>query len=203
MKPTILFLSALLVCAIASGCSSTESSTAPTVKLSADDHEAMMQMWMELATPGEHHAALEPFAGTFAVDERMRHGPDEPWMSASGTATTRWVLGDRFLQTEYRTMGEMGPYEGIGYFGYDNAKQEYVSIWMNTWGTMIAPAATGTMNGHEVTMTQEWEDTLEGRTKTMRMVHTIVDRNVINMKMWSPGPDGSDYLMLDITYTRQ
>jgi hypothetical protein len=101
--------------------------------------EEMMAQWEKLGTPGEHHEKLGYAVGDWRVDgEFYMPGPDgeNMKMEATGSMTSEWVLGGRFVQTHYHLDDMMGqPFDGIAYVGYDNGKQEYVSIWMDSMST--------------------------------------------------------------------
>jgi hypothetical protein len=96
--------------------------------------EAMMKRMMELATPGEHHKALDRFVGNWDATIKMWMGPGEPTVT-KGSANYSWMLGGRYLQGKHT--GDFGgmPFEGFGIEGYDNAQQRYFSVWFDTMGT--------------------------------------------------------------------
>lgn len=166
--------------------------------------EEMMARYMQLAQPGEHHAKLEPFIGEFTFEASMRMGPDTPWSTSAGTMTTRWILGGRYQLSEYdSTSEEMGPFSGMGILGFDNANERYMSVWLDTWGTWIPPAAKGTMKGNVLTMENSFENPVTGRTEKYRDVTTIVDANHYTFEMYAPGPDGELFRNLEIKYTRK
>jgi hypothetical protein len=201
--PTLL---SILVVLPALACQTDSRASAAAADSPADEMamEEMMARYMELAEPGEHHALLAPFVGTFTFEARMRMGPDAPWSPSAGTMTTRWVLGERFQLSEYEsTSAEMGSFQGLGLLGYDNAKERYVSVWVDTWGTMIPPAAEGTMEGNVLTMTNSFVNPVTGATERYRDVTTIVDDDTYTFEMFTPGPDGELYRNLEIRYTRR
>ena len=97
---------------------------------------AMMEKMMQLATPGEEHKALAKMAGKWENDYKYRMGPDAPWMEFKGTSEAKPVLGGRYMMDSlhFEMMGM--PMEGLQFLGYDNMKEEYISLWadsMSTW----------------------------------------------------------------------
>ena len=166
--------------------------------------EELMENYMELAKPGEFHAKLTPFIGDWSFETRMRMAPDAPWTNSTGTMSSKWVLGGRYMLSSYSSeSAEIGAFEGLGLVGYDNAKQRYVSTWIDTWGTMIPPAGEGDMEGNVLTMENEMVNPVTGRTERWREVTTLIDANHYSFEMYAPGPDGELYRNLEIQYTRR
>lgn len=100
-----------------------------------DMDPAMIQKMMELATPGEPHKELAKMAGNWELDFKMRMSPDSDWIDAKGTSEIKPLLGGRYVMetVKFSMMGM--PVEGINILGYDNNKQEYTSLWADTWST--------------------------------------------------------------------
>lgn len=90
---------------------------------------------MELATPGEPHKELAKLAGTWDLEFKYRMGPDAEWMAFKGTSEVKPLLDGRYMMetSKFEMMGM--PSEGINILGYDNMKQEYTSLWADTWST--------------------------------------------------------------------
>ena len=66
--------------------------------------------------------------------------PNAPPMETSGSTETEMILGGRFLVDH--TTGEFNgqKFEGMGISGYDNIKQKYISVWLDTMGTGMMTA---------------------------------------------------------------
>jgi hypothetical protein len=96
--------------------------------------EQMKQM-MALATPGEHHQALNKMAGDWNTTMTSYMDPAAGPTVSTGTAHCEWILGGRYMQSKHTaTFGGM-PFEGLGLDGYDNAKKEYFTLWLDNMGT--------------------------------------------------------------------
>ncbi len=114
---------------------------------SPEQMQKMMQEWMKLMQPGEHHKKLDLHVGEWETTTKMfMGGPDAPATTSKGKSSIKWVLGKRFLQEQVKSTFKMPdgkggmasmPYEAIGYFGYDNARNVYTSVWMDSMGTQI------------------------------------------------------------------
>ena len=99
-----------------------------------ENEQAMMERMMKLAAPGEHHAHLEMMAGNWQQANRMRMGPDAPWIESKSTSSAEFILGGRFLTQTYKgeaMMGSPQPFEGFGIMGFDNQKAKYTSLWLD------------------------------------------------------------------------
>ena len=165
--------------------------------------EAEMKAWMEASTPGENHKRLDPFVGEWNVKMTTQMAPDAPKEETTGQMTNKWVLDGRFLLQEYTgTMMGM-PFNGLGTWGYDNVKKEYIGSWMDT-------SSTGAMNstGQYDAATKAWTmkgSFLEpsGKAIPTRQVIKIVDPNTHTFEFYMPGPDGKEFKSMMLTYTRK
>src|SRR5262245_41553539 len=85
------------------------------------DMAKMMEACMKAGTPGKEHEELAKCVGTWKVTGKHWVTSDAPPMESSGTSTFEMILGGRFLQEHHKgTMGDMGPFEGIGTLGFNN-----------------------------------------------------------------------------------
>src|SRR4029077_16063184 len=83
------------------------------------DHQAMMDTYKKLATPGEPHKQQASLAGTWTTKTKEWMDPTKPPTESTGTCEEKVLLDGRFLQQVCN--GEMmgQPYTGIGTTGYD------------------------------------------------------------------------------------
>lgn len=163
-----------------------------------------MKAWLKYATPGEHHKHLETLVGTWDAKTKFWLAPGAPVQESTGKAKHSAVLGGRFVQVTYESEFMAQPFSGIGYIGYDNYKQKYVDVWMDTMGTLMMTsqgACDGT--GKVITMRGEYEDPLSGKTKAMRSVYRFVDPNQYILEMYDKGPDGTEFKAMEIVHTRR
>lgn len=101
------------------------------------EEQAMMENWMEVATPGPQHAKLDYFVGKWNTSSKMWMAPGQPPSVEPGTATFQWTLGKRFLTQTYEGKLMGMPYEGTGLTGFDNYKNKWVATWAGNMGTNI------------------------------------------------------------------
>ena len=166
------------------------------------DEKAAMEAMQKAATPGDAHKKLEPLIGTFDVKVKMWMDPSKPAEESTGTSQNTWVLGNRFVETKHEGTFMGQPFSGIGYTGYDNVTKRYVGTWMDTAGTGMM-VSKGTMAGNVMRASSSMPDPMSGKMTTMTMKTTLVDNDHYTMEMWGPGPDGKNYKMMEIAYTRK
>ena len=96
------------------------------------------------------------------------------------------------------------PFAGIGYTGYDNFRKQYVNIWMDNFGTsMMSTSGTFDSTGKILTTSGEIDDFTTGKKATVREKTTLVSNDEVLFEMFGPGPDGREFRMLEIRYTRK
>lgn len=177
--------------------------TKPAAKHEAQPGQASMEEWMKISSPSDHHKVLEAMVGTFTAKCKFwMDGPTGAATESTGSATSKWVLGGRFIQSEYKGEFMNQPFEGIGYMGYDNGANKYVGSWMDTVSTMIA-TSSGTYDAEKktLTMTGSYTDP-KGNVVKSKDVVTIIDNNTHKFEMYQVGPDGKDVKAGEIVYTR-
>ncbi len=172
----------------------------------------MMAAWAKYAAPGEHHGHLEPLVGRWDLLVKWRMAPDAPMEEHKATSQMKWIIGGRFLLEEVHgdpeeakqdpTMDQ--PFEGLGIIGYDNSASKYVSMWIDSMGTMMfTQQGTCAQSGKVFKMTGEYDDPMTGKKKTVRSVMRIVSNDKIVNEMYDTGPDGKELKTLEATYTRK
>ena len=178
---------------------------------SPEDMAKMMEAFQKAATPGEHHAKLKPLAGKWSFVTKARMGPDQPWEESKGKAEYKWILGGRILVQEVKAEPSPGdammggaPFEGFGLTGYDNMTKEYWNVWGDNYGTgVMMSTGSADPSGKTFTYTGEYNDPMTGEAKTARSVLKIAGDDKLVFEMYNKGPDGKEYQMLEVTYTRQ
>jgi hypothetical protein len=161
--------------------------------------QEQMEAWAKLAAPGPAHQVLLAMVGQFKADVTFFMGPNE--QKSTGVMRNSLVLGGRYLENRYQ--GDAGDMAGIGFVGFDNAKQKYTGLWMDTMSTMIM-VSQGTIDasGKVITMEATVDCPSHGGPQLSRNVTTIVDNDRHTYEMYMPGPDGQQHKCLHIVYTR-
>ncbi|MFQ5463828.1 MAG: DUF1579 domain-containing protein [Phycisphaerae bacterium] len=177
-------------------------------KAAAPDEAAadMMALYQKFAEPGEFHAHLRPMAGKWRIQGKYRFVPGAPWVESKSAGESKWILGGRFLEMRVKGEPMAGSdlaFEGFGVFGYDNHKKKYTSMWMDNMGTMIMMGeGTCDSSGKVITMVSHFTDPVMNMKTSMRSVYRIINNEKYVLSMYGVGPDGKDFLMMELNYAR-
>ena len=157
----------------------------------------------EMPKPGKQHEALKYFEGTWDTAAKFQE-PGKPPMESKGSETATYGMGGFWLTYEYK--GEMmgKPFTGHGAMGYDQQKQKYVGVWIDsTKSGLFTSEGTADPDGKRFTMTAQGYCDSEGRSITMKQVHEIKDKDHWTLHFLTPSPDGKDQEVGTIEYTRR
>ena len=167
---------------------------------------AAMEAWMKASAPGPHHKYMEPFVGKWKTSTRMRMTPEAPWEESTGTSEISWIMGGRFIKEVLRGQVMGMPFEGLGYYGYDNVREEHVGIWMDSMSTTISKT-TGSYDASDkvFTLHGKMDDPMTGaRDVPYKIVHRVHDHDKHVMEFWAPSPSGGEmFKSMVIEYVRQ
>ena len=155
--------------------------------------------------PGEHHARLEPFVGTFRATVKLWMGPGDPLVH-TGTMVNAWDLGGRFLAQRYTGDPMDGPFpdfEGRGYWGYNDGSGRYEGFWIDT-ASNIMMTEEGEVDdaGTTWTMHGSFANPTSGERVAKRSVIRLQDDDHHSMEQYMAGPDGAEHKTMEITYER-
>lgn len=169
--------------------------------------EELMKKCAEYGTPGEGHKCLEPMVGKFEYATKWWLTPDGEAQESKGTCEYKWILDGRFLQQD--VVGppeppENKPFKGLGLCGYDNMKKEYTCIWTDNMSTgMMVSYGKADAAGKVITYTGEGADPMTGNLhQKFRAIEKIESKDKHTFEYYSAGPDGKEFKMMEITYTR-
>lgn len=162
--------------------------------------EDMMAGMMKLSTPNEHHAEIMKSVGNWSAETSFVMDPTQPPTEAPAKMTVESMLDGRYAMGHFSMDFGGQPFEGYSIIGYDNAHEEYISVWMDSMSTRIT-YMTGNMDddGNLVmlgTSTSPMGDT------PMKIVTTFVDDDHTTDKFYDMMPDGTWFNSGTISYTR-
>jgi Protein of unknown function (DUF1579) len=169
----------------------------------APDDAARMEAMMKLIMPGEHHKALQPLIGEWTTSTTMLM-PGAPPGKIAGEGTRKWILGNRYVQEEYK--GEMMgmPFQGLGLMGYDNVLKVYVASWVDSLGTgIIHSTGQSDETGKVITLTGDYADPETQKVTKMRMVTKIQDNDHHTFRMSAIDEAGKETPAMEIAFTRK
>ena len=185
---------------------STTSTASTTANEAKPDSATAMKNWQTYMTPSDVHKMMSSWSGTWTGDVTMWHEPGMPPEKSKSTSQNKMVMGGRY-QVSNHTGNMMGmPFEGMSTLAYDNAKKVFINTWIDNMGSgmmvMEGPwdeaSKTLTLKGKGVDPT-----TANGKEIEMRETFKIIDDNTQMMEMFAPGPDGKEFKMMEIKYTRK
>jgi hypothetical protein len=207
---TVLYLASLGGgTVLAQNAADNKSEVAPQGKT---DESAMMAMMMELAKPGENHKVLAGMVGqwNYKVKYWMNPDPKVPPSESSGTSQVRSVMDGRYIISEHSGKFQMpgpdgtmqnAPFLGMEISGYDNVHKQFVSSWIDNFGTGILNS-TGDFDpaAKTLTYTAEYEPAPGMKTK-MRQVITMTDSDHHSMVYYEMR-GSKEFKTMEINYAR-
>jgi hypothetical protein len=153
--------------------------------------------------PSAAHKALEPLRGSWNATVRCWMEPGGEPAVSKGTARSTWVLGGRFLLQDFHGEFLGKPFQGMSITGYDNAKQQYSSVWLDDMHTSMFVSQGELGSASRVfTFTGKMDCPRTGeKDKTMKQLIRVVspDKHVLEMHDPSLGDKSK---VMEITYTR-
>ena len=162
--------------------------------------DEMMAGMMKLATPNEHHAEILKSVGNWSAKTSFIMDPTQPPSEAPAKMTVKPMLDGKYAMAHFSMDFAGQPFEGYSIIGYDNAHEEYVSIWMDSMSTKIT-YMTGNKD-KEGNLVMLGTSTTPMGDNPMKIVTTFIDDNHTTDKFYDQMPDGSWFNSGTIAYTR-
>ncbi len=178
----------------------------PEMKLPPGWTEDDMKACMIAGTPGEMHEHLAKGVGVWHTETTMWMAPNTDPMTSEGKFTAKSIMDGRYTQVEMSgEMPGMGPYSGLGVYGFDNVSKEFVSSWIDNQGTGIANGK-GELSADGKTLT--WKFTyncpITKKPTVLREIETITGKNTKTLEMFGAEPkSGKEFKMMSIKLTRK
>jgi hypothetical protein len=187
----------------------TTDATAP--KTAQPPDAEMMKQMMELAKLNDNHKLLASMAGTWSYTVTMWMAPGAPPSKSTGTAVRKTTMDGRYLHGDYSgkfkmpgadgKMKEMD-FKGMSLDGYDNAKQKFISAWVDNMGTgIMLSEGTYDATAKAVTVTGEY-DAMPGMKSRIREVIKMADKDHHSMEYYEDRGQG-EMKSMEINYTRK
>jgi hypothetical protein len=164
--------------------------------------EADQKAWMDYVTPGAMQKMLAEESGTWKEETTMWMEPGAEPMKMNATVVSETILDGRYQQQTHK--GDFGgmPFHGISTTGYDNARQVFVSTWIDNMGTGIM-TVEGTYNAATKTINMKGTTTDPMTKKAIPIREEIVlvdkDHQIIRQYMMHKG---KEFKGMEIKLTR-
>ncbi len=195
-----LLFAAALALTLAPALAAQQETKAPPM---SKEQMAMMEAMTKAMTPGANHQLLSSFAGNWMFTTRMWTNPSAPPTESNGTATYESIMGGRYVRSTAKAMMMGMPFEGGGIDGFDNVTGQFVSTWIDNFGTGIT-TFSGKYDPATKTITYSGE--MADMTKPMSKVRIrqtlrIVDDDHHEMS-WYETRNGKEAKTMEIVFTR-
>lgn len=176
--------------------------SATLISLNTFGQSAEEKAWMAFMTPGDQHAMIAKDNGEWNESITFYAAPGAPPTEMKATCTNKMILGGRYQQSVHR--GDMMgmPFEGIGTFGYDNARKVFFSTWIDNMGTGIMysegqyDATTKT-----IVLKGKTTDPASGKQQDFRETMKMLDDGTQEMEMFMI-TDGKEFKSMVIKLKR-
>lgn len=171
----------------------------------AVEASAMDDMSMKATKPGPMHRRLAPLVGKWHMQVKYRMAPDGEWMESTADATREWMYDGRFLAEKVHGEMPMGPFEGMALMGYDNVREQYVSVWIDNTSTGIHVGTGAALDRENVIETEGMtSNSMTGEKEQWFRDRVEIKSNDENLyQSFHKGPDGREYMAMEIVCTRK
>lgn len=170
------------------------------------DSATIMKNWMAYMTPGKEHEMMKSWNGKWEGETTMWEKPGAPPQRSKSMADNKMVMGGRYQLTTH-TGNMMGqPFEGMSTLAYDNNKKTFISTWIDNMGTgLMKLEGPWDESTKSITLQGVCVDPSSGTGKEMAVkeVFKVLDDNTQMLEMYGQGPDGKEFKMMEIKYTRK
>ncbi|UCH94056.1 MAG: DUF1579 family protein [Candidatus Aminicenantes bacterium] len=171
------------------------------------EQQKIIETWKKYSSPGEMHKYLQYFVGHWESVQNIfpRSAGDEVMVMYQEIHVESLFEG-RFIKAHIKAKKKsMGSYtETIVITGYDNYKQKVISTTFSNKATDFT-ILTGTLDKSGKTRIDTGMRTniFTGREYKIRAVTTIINPDKYIYEYYEPDPNGSEFKVMEITYTRK
>jgi len=169
----------------------------------SDRQAAAMAALSAYATPSVHHKALAARVGTWDASITFWATPDAEADESTGNSDFTMIMEGRYLMENFTSPSPMGVFSGMGLTGYDNMKQRYVSVWIDSMSTGVMVAESSKISAKKVEYRGEAPDPVSGTIIEVRTVENRIDEDTYRFETWIPDSDGNEFKNMEILYKRK
>lgn len=165
----------------------------------------LMSRWLTVAQPGDMHQHLESLVGDWQAHIRLwLPGADTPSEDSGARATYRWALDGHWLRQELSGQLFLQSFQGMGFTGYDNFREQFVTLWMDNAST-AAKVSHGEFDAEQRRWVYhgEVDDPLsDRRAMQVRYELDIIDRDHHRFRAFEITGDGGERPLMQVDYSR-
>lgn len=184
-------------------------SSSPEARVLAQDElpesdQETAESLSDLTVPGEPHEHLAGTVGDWSLTIRIWTAPDTQPVESTGSATGRWILGDRFVETTYEGEVMDRPFEALKIEGFEKASHEYVTTWRDNLGTYTM-IFRGTCDSTCATRTMmaDFLDPVSRTKLKIKGVTTLTEDEGYSYESFVVMPDGGEFKNMELVAERQ
>lgn len=158
----------------------------------------------DLTVPGKPHELLAGTVGEWSLTIRVWSAPEGEPTETTGTATGRWILDERFVETAYQGEVMGRSFEALKIEGYEKATEEYVSTWRDNLSTytLIFRGTCGD-DCSERTMIGSFQDPISKQQLRIRGLTTLTGDDSYSYESYILMPDGSEFKNMELLAERR
>lgn len=180
-----------------------EGNTSEKMSMPELDSITKAKNWEMYMTPSDVHKMMAKWDGAWDAEATF-WAPGKPEMKSKSRVNNKMLFDGRYQETNFS--GDMMgmPFLGKSTTAYDNHKKQFKTTWIDNMGSgmmvMEGPwdEANKTMNLKGKTMDPE-----TGYEMDARETFKIIDDNTQEMEMFVMMPDGKEFKMMNIKFTRK
>jgi hypothetical protein len=179
-------------------------STEKAVPAMSAEQKAAMEKMIAAGTPGEPHKFIAKFEGTWKAVVKMWETPGSEPQVSEGVSVNKLIFGGRYLIQNFKSSFMDQPFEGMGLLAYDNIMKKFVGTWIDSMSTQVS-ISEGKLSkdGKTLENTNTFSDCQLGTQKKTRDVMVMESPDKFVSKMYDKTKDGKEFLMMEITYTKE
>jgi hypothetical protein len=183
-----------------------------TAQVSSMDDEQVRMSDNELreavkqaARPSDGHKKLKRIRGRYNHAVKFWRSATSAPLEVSGMASTDWMLDGRFMRQDIKGTWMNLPFEAVLILGYDNSREEYTAVWMDSLGTdMLISKGKLDPSGEMIVAHGEYVEITSGQPVKVKSTYVLPSRDKDQkFEMYKIGPEGQEFKFIDVEITRR
>ncbi len=167
------------------------------------NQEEAQKAWTEYMTPGWGQEMLAEHVGDWNSVTTFWMDPSAPPQTMQGTTKNEMLMGGRYLKSTHTGVMMGMPFEGMSLEGYDNAKKEFTSVWIDNFGTGTS-VSTGKYDKatNSITYTGTVYEPMQGKDIKIKQIVKNIDKDHQVIEMYTI-IDGKEVKSMQVELTRK
>lgn len=161
-----------------------------------------MKAWQENMTPGKYHKWLASMNGTWDSKVTFWMAPGQPPTVSKATTKNEMIMNGLYQRSQHS--GEMmgQPFNGESITAYDNAKNKFLSTWIDNFGSSIMMMeGQHDPDTNSLTLIGKMMDPASGKDMHVTYLLTKLTEDSHKLEMFTEF-EGSKFKSMEIMYAR-